>query len=97
MAKKIPMRMCVGCREMQEKRQLVRIVRTEDGSAVIDLTGKANGRGAYVCVATECLKRAVRSRAIDRALDIKVNPDIIDRLAEEILKRESTKEELSNG
>lgn len=97
MAKKIPMRMCVGCREMREKRQLVRVVRTEEGSAAVDLTGKANGRGAYVCASAECLKKAVKSRAIDRALDIKVDPGIIDRLADEISKREPLKEELSNG
>ena len=88
MAKKIPMRMCVGCREMKEKRSLVRVVRTEDGGAAVDLTGRMNGRGAYVCPSAECLKRAVKSRALDRALEIKIAPEVMERLAEEVERRE---------
>lgn len=87
MAKKIPMRMCVGCRTMKEKRSLVRVVRTEDGEAKLDLTGKANGRGAYVCPSAECLKKAVKSRALDRALEVTVSPEVMERLASEIERR----------
>ena len=82
------MRMCVGCREMKEKRSLVRVVRTEDGNAAVDLTGRMNGRGAYVCPSAECLKRAVKSRALDRALEIKIAPEVMERLAEEVERRE---------
>ena len=89
MAKKIPMRMCVGCREMKEKRQLVRVVRGEKGEALLDLTGKMNGRGAYVCPDPECLKKAVRSRALDRALDVRVSPEVMERLAAEVERRGS--------
>lgn len=89
MAKKIPMRMCVGCRTMKEKRSLIRIVRTEDGSCRFDPTGKMNGRGAYLCPDPECLKKAVKSRALDRALEIKVSDDVFDRLRIEIEGRES--------
>ena len=81
------MRMCVGCRTMKEKRSLVRVVRTEDGEAKLDLTGKANGRGAYVCPSAECLKKAVKSRALDRALEVTVSPEVMERLASEIERR----------
>ena len=87
MPKKIPMRMCVGCRTMKEKRSLVRVVRTEDGSAKVDPTGKLNGRGAYVCPDAECLKRAVKSRALDRALETSIGPDVMERLVSEIERR----------
>lgn len=87
MAKKIPMRMCVGCRTMKEKRSLVRVVRAQDGEAKLDLTGKANGRGAYVCPSAECLKKAVKSRALDRALEVSISPEVMERLAEEIERR----------
>lgn len=88
MAKKIPMRMCVGCRAMKEKRSLVRVVRTEDGGAKVDPTGKMNGRGAYVCPDAECLRRAVKSRALDRALEVKISPDVMEQLASEVERRD---------
>ena len=84
MAKKIPMRMCVGCRVMKEKRELVRVVRAEDGTAHIDPTGKMNGRGAYVCADEQCLKRAVKSRALERALEIGISPETMEELAARI-------------
>ena len=87
MAKKVPMRMCVGCRTMKEKKSLVRVVRTEAGSAAVDLTGKMNGRGAYVCPSAECLKKAVKSRALDRALEVRIEPDVMERLALEVERR----------
>lgn len=93
MAKKIPMRMCVGCRSMKEKRSLVRVVRGEDGKAHIDLTGKMNGRGAYVCPDEQCLLKAVKSRALDRALEIFVTQDILAELSEEVKKREALSDE----
>ena len=86
MAKKIPMRMCVGCRTMKEKRSLIRVVRTEDG-AKLDLTGKMNGRGAYVCPDPECLRKAVKSRALGRALETEISPEVMERLAAEIERR----------
>ena len=68
MAKKIPMRMCVSCREMQPKKELVRVVRTPEGAVVLDTTGRANGRGAYLCKKCACLEKAIKSRALERAL-----------------------------
>jgi predicted RNA-binding protein YlxR (DUF448 family) len=72
---------------MKEKRSLVRVVRTEEGSACVDPTGKMNGRGAYVCPCAECLKKAVKSRALDRALEVKITPEVMERLAEEVERR----------
>ena len=84
--KKIPMRMCVGCREMKEKRELIRIVRTPEGEAVLDPTGKRSGRGAYVCRQAECLRRSIRQKQLERQLEITLTPEIIDTLTAEMEK-----------
>lgn len=81
MQKKIPMRMCVGCREMKPKRELVRIVCSKEGAIAVDETGKAPGRGAYVCASRACLERAVKSRALERAFSRKVEKEVFDALA----------------
>ena len=80
MPKKIPMRQCVGCREMKPKRELVRVVRSTEGAVSLDFRGKAPGRGAYVCPQTECLKKAIRSKALSRALDCEIPQEIYDAL-----------------
>ena len=82
--KKIPMRMCVGCREMKEKRELIRIVRTPEGEAVLDPTGKKSGRGAYVCRQTECLRRSIRQKQLERQLEISLTPEITEALTAEM-------------
>ena len=75
MPKMIPMRQCLGCREMKPKKELIRVVRPPDGGTVfLDFKGKANGRGAYVCPNPACLKKAMKSRALERALETAV-PD----------------------
>ena len=78
--KKIPMRMCVGCREMKEKRELIRIVRTPEGEAVLDPTGKRSGRGAYVCRNAECLRRSIRQKQLERQLDVTLPPETAEAL-----------------
>lgn len=83
-SKKTPMRMCVGCRQMHEKRELVRIVRNSESVAHIDLKGKASGRGAYICKNEECLAKAIKTRAIERALDVAITDEMHKQLAEEI-------------
>ena len=83
--RKIPMRMCVGCREMKPKMELLRVVKPQDGDAKIDRSGKAAGRGAYVCDNIECLKKAEKIHALDRALDTKIEPDVFRQLEEQIL------------
>jgi uncharacterized protein len=80
LAKKIPMRMCVSCREMQPKKELVRIVRTPEGNVLLDTTGRANGRGAYLCKKSACLEKAIKSRALERALETKIEPETYDTL-----------------
>lgn len=80
MPKKIPVRQCLGCREMKPKRELVRIVRSPDGAIALDKAGKLPGRGAYLCPDAECLKKARKSRAVERALDTAVPPEIYDEL-----------------
>ena len=82
--KKIPMRMCVGCREMKEKRDLIRIVRTPEGEVVMDDTGKRSGRGAYVCRRTECLTRAVKQKQLERQLEITLTKEVADALTVEV-------------
>ena len=76
--RKIPMRMCVGCREMKPKATLLRVVKPQEADAFIDRTGKAAGRGAYVCPGIECLRKAEKSHALDRALDTKIEAAAAD-------------------
>ena len=78
--RKIPMRMCVGCREMKPKAQLLRVVKPREGQACIDRTGKASGRGAYICEQMECFKKARKSRALERALETKIDEAVFDQL-----------------
>ena len=84
MPKKIPMRMCVGCREMKPKRELIRVVRSQDGNVTVDFTGKAAGRGAYVCRSVECLERAIKTRGLDRALEHKIEDTVFLQWKEEL-------------
>ena len=82
--RKIPMRMCVGCREMKPKKELLRVVKPQDGDAHIDRTGKAQGRGAYVCGQIECLRKARKSRALERALEAQIDAVVFDQLEAQI-------------
>lgn len=83
MAKKIPMRMCVSCREMQPKKELTRVVRTPEGIVTIDRTGRANGRGAYLCNKAACLEKAIKSKALERALETKIDLETYEALRKE--------------
>ena len=83
--RKIPMRMCIGCRERRPKRELIRIVRTPNDDIQLDRTGKLSGRGAYLCAdRSECLKRAVRSKALERALERPVTEEIYEALNQQM-------------
>ena len=86
--RKIPMRMCVGCREMKPKAELCRVVKSPEGVISIDLKGKAPGRGAYVCPSAECLKKAEKTRALERALETKIDREVYERLAAECAREE---------
>ena len=82
--KKIPMRQCVGFREMKPKKELVRVVKSPQGEISLDLKGKAPGRGAYVCRSAECLKKAVRAKALERGFSTAIPQEVYDRLMEEM-------------
>lgn len=82
--KKIPMRQCLGCREMKPKRELVRVVRGPDGTICLDTKGKAPGRGAYVCHDTGCLKKARKSKALERSLETAIPEELYDRMEREM-------------
>ena len=82
--KKIPMRMCVGCREMKEKKTLIRVVRNPEGEVFIEPTGKKSGRGAYVCRNAECLKRAIKQKQLERQLEATLAPETAEALQAEL-------------
>ena len=82
--KKIPMRQCLGCREMKPKRELIRTVRSPEGEVTLDIKGKKPGRGAYVCRNAECLKRAIKSKALSRAFGAEIPQSIIESLHEQM-------------
>ena len=84
MQKKIPQRQCMGCRERMDKKALIRVVRTPEGHVQLDFSGKLNGRGAYICPKAECLKKAIKSKALDRSLEITIPDEVYDRLSREI-------------
>lgn len=78
--KKMPMRMCVGCREMKPKKEMLRVVRSPDGVVSIDETGKKPGRGAYVCRDEACLARAIKQRQLERQLEVQLTEDVAQGL-----------------
>ena len=84
MQKKIPQRQCMGCRERKAKREMIRVVRGTDGNVSLDFGGKMQGRGAYICPKSECLKKAQRAKALERSLEVAIPEEVYDRLAKEI-------------
>jgi len=86
--KKIPMRLCIACREGKPKKELLRIVKNQDGQVLCDATGKAPGRGAYICPTVECLDRAKKTRALSRALECDMTEETYEQLKRVILRRE---------
>jgi len=80
--RKIPMRMCVGCREMKPKKELLRAVRSPEGEVTLDPTGKKAGRGAYVCRDAQCLRKALKQRQLDRALETRLSEETVQALTE---------------
>ena len=82
--KKVPMRRCGGCREMKPKKELLRVVKPQDGDAHIDRVGKAPGRGAYVCDDIECLRKARKTKALERALECRIEDSVFDELEQQI-------------
>ena len=86
--KKIPMRMCIACHEMKPKKELVRVVRSKEGEISLDLTGRKAGRGAYVCRSLDCLKKARKTRRIERSLDCQIPDEVYDAMEKEMAEDE---------
>ena len=84
MHKKIPQRQCMGCRERKAKRDMIRVVRCTDGEVRLDFSGKLNGRGAYICPDSQCLKKAQKARSLERSLEVPIPEEVYERLAGEM-------------
>jgi len=82
--RKIPQRMCIGCRKMRNKKELIRIVRTPQGEIEMDTGGKKPGRGAYICADAECFKKAVKSKGLEKALEKAIPGDVIEIIGKQI-------------
>ncbi len=82
--KKIPIRTCIGCSEAKPKKELIRIVKTTDGDVVIDLTGKKNGRGAYICPSIGCLEKAIKAKRLSRAFEMPIENELYELLKKQI-------------
>ena len=79
------LRMCIACRQMQDKRNLVRVVRDKEGNISVDLTGKKNGRGAYICKTEECLKVLFKQKSLNKAFKTNIDDNVYKSIEEEIL------------
>lgn len=80
---KVPMRQCTGCREMKNKKEMIRVLKTAEGEIVLDATGKKNGRGAYLCFSRECLEKAMKNHGLERSLKTPVPEEVYRSLKEE--------------
>lgn len=89
MAKKIPLRICIGCGESKPKKELIRILRSPEDEIGIDVTGKKNGRGAYICLSKDCLHKAINSKGLERSLKMSMPKEIFDTLVKELIVLES--------
>lgn len=88
MQKKIPMRQCLGCREMKPKRELIRAVKSPEGDVSLDFKGKAAGRGAYICPSKDCLKKAMKAKALERAFSAQIPSEVYEQLEEQMEAQE---------
>lgn len=86
--KKIPSRQCVGCGEMKNKKELLRVIKTPEDQVVLDVTGKKNGRGAYICRSLDCFEKARRSKALERSLKITIPVQVYEELEKELRELE---------
>ncbi|MBQ2935103.1 MAG: YlxR family protein [Lachnospiraceae bacterium] len=83
MAKKIPLRQCVGCGEMKGKKEMMRVLKTPEDTITLDTTGKKNGRGAYLCISKECLQKARKNKGLERSFKMSIPNDVYDSLEKE--------------
>lgn len=88
MSKKIPERQCIACREMKAKKDMIRVVKSKEGEISLDLTGKANGRGAYLCNSLDCLQKAMKTSAIERSLKTSIDKSIYEEMERQMTENE---------
>ena len=84
--KKIPQTKCIVCSDRSDKKKLIRIVKNKEGQIFVDPTGKANGRGAYICQSMECMEKAIKTHALERSFRVEIPTEVYDRLKEELIK-----------
>lgn len=89
MAKKVPLRQCVGCGEMKNKKEMMRVIKTAEDEIVLDKTGKKNGRGAYLCMEKECLEKAIRQKGLERSLKTSIPQEVVESLKKEFEESET--------
>ena len=89
MSKKIPLRQCIGCGEMKGKKEMLRVLKTTEGPIVLDVTGKKNGRGAYLCKSVECLKKAKKNKGLERSFKMSIPNEVYEDLEQEFGKIEA--------
>ena len=82
--KKVPLRQCIGCGEMKSKKEMIRVIKTADEEILLDATGRKNGRGAYLCPSMECMKKAVKSKGLERSFKMAIPKEVYDALEKEI-------------
>lgn len=82
--KKIPLRKCIGCGEMKEKKAMIRVIKTPEDEIIIDATGKKNGRGAYICPSSACLSKAIKSKGLERSFKMSIPKEVYEQLTKEM-------------
>ena len=82
--RKTPMRVCAGCQEQKSKKEMIRVIKTAEGEILLDATGRKNGRGAYLCPSMECLKKAVKSRGLERSFKMAIPKEVYEALEKEM-------------
>ena len=82
--KKVPLRQCIGCGEMKRKKEMIRVIKTADEEILLDATGRKNGRGAYLCPSMECMKKAVKSKGLERSFKMAIPKEVYDALEKEM-------------
>ena len=84
--KKVPLRKCTGCGEMKTKKEMIRVLKTPEDTIVLDITGKKNGRGAYLCNRTECFGKARKSKGLERSLQCAIPTEVYEQLEKELME-----------
>ena len=89
--KKTPMRKCTGCGEMKDKKEMIRVSRNDEGKLELDMTGRKNGRGAYICNDIECLRKARKNKGLERSFKMPVPPEVYEQIEKEFIESEQQK------